>query len=89
LAQAKGEPFNPDPYCYHVIATDREEPAKEIVRLHHQRGQLENYIKELKSGLGMEWMPCGETYANTVFFRIEVITYNLFQALKLLGLPAW
>ena len=32
---------------------------------------------------------CGETYANAVFFRIGVIAYNLFQALKLLGLPAW
>jgi len=85
----QGELFNPDPYCYHVIATNREEPAKEIVKLHNQRGQLENYIKELKSGFGMEWMPCGETYANAVFFRIGVIAYNLFQALKLLGLPAW
>jgi hypothetical protein len=85
----QGELFNPDPYCYHVIATNREEPAKEVVKLHNQRGQLENYIKELKSGFGMEWMPCGETYANAVFFRIGVIAYNLFHALKLLGLPAW
>jgi hypothetical protein len=85
----QGELFNPDPYCYHVIATNREESAKEVVKLHNQRGQLENYIKELKSGFGMEWMPCGETYANAVFFRIGVIAYNLFQALKLLGLPAW
>jgi len=85
----QGELFNPDPYCYHVIATNREEPAKEVVRLHNQRGQVENYIKELKNGFGMDWMPCGETYANAVFFRIGVIAYNLFQALKLLGLPAW
>ena len=88
-SRLQGELFNPDPYCYHVIATNREEPAEEVVRLHNQRGQLENYIKELKNGLGMDWMPCGETYANAVFFRIGVIAYNLFQALKLLGLPAW
>ena len=50
---------------------------------------MENYIKELKNGFGMDWMPCGETYANAVFFRVGVIAYNLFQALKLLGLPAW
>jgi hypothetical protein len=37
----------------------------------------------------MEWMPCGEIYANVVFFRIGVIAYNLFQTLKLFGLPAW
>jgi len=85
----QGELFNPEPYCYHIIATNREEPAEEIVRLHNQRGQLENYIKELKNGFGMDWMPCGETYANAVFFRIGVIAYNLFQALKVLGLQVW
>ena len=68
--------------------------TKEAFRLIVQRwpklrGELENYLKELKNGFGMDWMPCGETYANAVFFRIGVIVYNLFQALKLLGLPAW
>jgi hypothetical protein len=37
----------------------------------------------------MEGMPCGESYANAVFFRIGVIAYNLFQAMKLLALPSW
>ena len=58
-----------------------------MVSWHNQRGQAENYIKELLSGFGMEWMPCGETYANAVFFRIGVLAYNLFLAMKLLALP--
>lgn len=85
----QGELFDPDPYCYHAIATNREESACEIVSIHNQRGQVENFIKELKEGFGMTWMPCGETYANAVFFRLGVIAYNLFLALKLLGLPSW
>jgi len=85
----QGELFDRDPYCYHVIATNREEQAEEVVFLHNQRGQAENFIKELKDGFGMNWMPCAETYANAVFFRIGVIAYNLFLALKLLGLPGW
>lgn len=85
----QAELFDLDPYCYHVIATNREEPAKKVVALHNQRGQAENFIKELKEGFGMNWMPCGETYANAVFFRIGVIAYNLFQAMKLLSLPLW
>lgn len=85
----QGDFFDPDPYFYHVIATNREEPPAKVVSIHNQRGQLENYIKELKNGFGMDWMPCGKIYANAVFFRIGVIAYNLFQALKLLGLPAW
>lgn len=83
----QAELFDPDPYCYHAIATNREEPCQEIVKLHNQRGQAENFIKELKEGFGMEWMPCGEVDANAVFFRIGVIAYNLFQAMKLLSLP--
>jgi len=85
----QGELFDPEPYCYHAIATNREEPPKEVVSLHNQRGQAENYIKELLKGFGMEWMPCGETYANAVFFRIGILAYNLFLAMKLLALPPW
>ncbi len=85
----QAELFDPDPYCYHAIATNREEKAAEVVALHNQRGEVENNFKELKHGFGMDWMPCGETQANAVFFRIGVIAYNLFQAMKLLSLPVW
>ena len=85
----QAELFDGSPYCYHVIATNREEKAEEVIALHDQRGQAENFIKELKEGFGMEWMPCGQTDANAVFFRIGVISYNLFQAMKLLSLPPW
>lgn len=85
----QAELFDGSPYFYHAIATNREEEAEEVIKLHNQRGQVENYIKELKSGFGMEWMPCGEAYANAVFFSIGVIAYNLFMAMKLLALPPW
>ena len=87
--KVQAELFDPDPYCYHVIATNREEPMEAVVHLHNQRGQVENFIKEIKDGFGMEWMPCGESYANAVFFRIGIIAYNLFIAMKLLALPPW
>jgi len=85
--KAQPELFDPEPYFYHVLATSGEEAAEEVVGFYDQRGEVENWIKELKSGFGMEWMPCGETYANAVFFRLGVIAYNLLVAMKLLGLP--
>jgi hypothetical protein len=85
----QAELFDSSPYFYHAIATNREEEALEVIKLHNHRGQIENYIKELKTGFGMEWMPCGETDANAIFFRIGVIAYNLFLAMKLLALPPW
>jgi hypothetical protein len=75
----QGDLFDPGPFYYHVIATNRTEKPKEVISIHNQRGQAENYIKELVSGFGMEWMPCRETYANAVFFRIGALAYNLFS----------
>ena len=50
-----------------------------MVDWYNQRGEAsENRIKELKTGLGMERMPSGNTKANAVFFRIGVLASNLF-----------
>jgi hypothetical protein len=78
-------------YVYHAIATnwlEEEKKTGEVLKWHNQRGQAENFNKELKIGLGMERMPCGQTYANAVFFRIGVIAYNLFIGFKRLSCPA-
>jgi len=32
-------------------------------------------------------VPCGQSYANAVFFRIGVIAYNLFIGFKRLSCP--
>lgn len=80
-------------YFHHVIATswlEEEKAAHEVIGWHNQRGQAENFNKELKIGIGMERMPCGQSEANAVFFRIGVITYNLFIGFKrLLCPPSW
>ena len=73
---------------YTVIASNREETAEETVGWYNARGEhSENRIKELKIGLGMERMPCGQLEANAVFFRIGVLAYNLFRMFELKVLP--
>jgi len=75
-------------YFYHAVATNWSEEDKntrEVLAWHNQRGQAENFNKELKNGIGMERMPCGQSYANAVFFRIGVIAYNLFIGFKRLA----
>jgi len=77
-------------YFYHAVATnwlEEEKNTEEVLKWHNQRGQSENFNKELKIGLGMERMPCGQSYANAVFFRIGVIAYNLFIGFKRLSCP--
>lgn len=77
-------------YFYHAVATNWSEEEKdtgEVLAWHNQRGQAENFNKEVKIGFGMERMPCGQTYANAVFFRIGVLAYNLFIGFKRLSCP--
>ena len=78
------------PYFYHAVATNWLEEEKDtaaVLKWHNQRGQAENFNKEIKIGFGMERMPCGQSYANAVFFRIGVIAYNLFIGFKRLCSP--
>jgi len=77
-------------YFYHAVATnwlEEERNTEEVLKWHNQRGQAENFNKELKIGFGMERMPCGQSHANAVFFRIGVIAYNLFIGFKRLACP--
>jgi hypothetical protein len=77
-----------DTYHYHCIATNSiEEGAEQVVWRYNGRAQIENHIKEIKSGFGMEWMPSAELCANAVHFAIGIMTYNLFIAQKLLVMP--
>jgi hypothetical protein len=86
--------LNPQPnlfeagrYCYHAVAANREEAASEVIWKHNQRGNCENWQKELKIDLGMEQMPCGQLEANALYFAIGVLAYNLAQLLKGQVLP--
>lgn len=86
----QGNMFEVERYFHHAVATNwtgEEKSALEVLRWHNQRGQAENFNKELKIGFGMERMPCGQTEANAVFFRIGVIAYNLFIGFKRLACP--
>jgi hypothetical protein len=78
-------------YAYHVVATNwppEEKSAQAVLGWHNQRGQAEHVTKELKHGLGLERVPCGETWANAVWFRLGVIAYNLFIGFRRLACPA-
>ena len=59
----------------------------EVIWKHNQSGQSENWHKELKVGLGMEQMPCGEFEADAMSFAIGVLAYNSAQRLKRRALP--
>jgi len=79
--------FEAERYCYHAVASNREERAAEVIWKHNGRGNSENWHKDLKIGVGMEQMPCGQREANALYFAIGVLAYNLAQLLKRRVLP--
>lgn len=77
-----------DTYSYHCIATSMIDEAKEeVVWRYNHRAEIENHIKEIKGGFGMDHLPSGDLRANAVYFGIGIMTYNLFIAQKMLMLP--
>ena len=81
--------FETQHYGYHAVASNRDEreSASEVLWGHNQRGESENWHKELKLGFGMEQMPCGQEEANALFFAIGALGYNLSLVLKAKLLP--
>lgn len=47
---------------------------------------MENIIKELKAGIGMESLPSGDFGANSFWFALGVLVYNTFMSQKFLVL---
>lgn len=76
---------------YFALATNAEETsAEEAVEFYHRRGASENYHKELKSGLGMKWMPSGKFCVNAAFFAVGVLAHNAAVVMKRKLFPsAW
>ncbi len=75
-------------YHHYAVASnwpEEEKDAQAVLSWHNQRGQAENFNKELKYGFGQDQMPCGESYANAVYFRIGAIAYNFFLGFKRLS----
>jgi len=72
---------------YKTITSNRIESAKNITKWYNQQGEyIENRIEALKKDFGMERMPCGQFEANAVFFRIGVLSYNIFRLFVLKSL---
>jgi hypothetical protein len=82
--------FDGEKYFHYAVATNAPEGKSplDVLAWHNQRGQAENYNKEIKIGFGQDQMPCGQSHANAVYFRIGVIAYNLFLGFRRLACPS-
>jgi hypothetical protein len=79
-----------DEYSYWIIATnlpDEEYSPNQVILFHQRRGIIEKVIGELKNQLNLDHMPCGQFEANSLYFTIGILAYNILQWLKWTSLP--
>ena len=62
--------------------------ASDVFELYHQRGAMEDLIKEVKSGFAFDKTDSSSFTANEFRMLLASVAYNLVQAMKQLVLPA-
>ena len=77
-------------YSYHAFITDRDGDTLELeVDLGHvnnSHAEIENAIRDLKYGVGLNHLPSGRFAANAAWLAIQVIAHNLARRTARIGL---
>jgi len=60
------------------LVTNRRGRAEDIFHWYEQRGQAENFIKELKNDLEADRLSCAQYRANAFRLQLHALAYNLF-----------
>lgn len=64
-------------YQYYMVITNSNMSDAEVMRTMQGRGNQENFIKDIKYGLGLSHIPTGFFNANKVYFKIAALAWNL------------
>jgi len=75
-------------YDYHAFITDREGETLALEADHRRHAEIENAIRDLKYGMGLNHLPSGRFAANGAWLAIQVIAHNLARWTARLGLGA-
>ena len=75
-------------YSYHAFITDRAGEMMELEADHRRHAEIENAIRDLKYGVGLNHLPSGRFAANAAWLAVQVIAHNLARWTARLGLGA-
>ena len=73
-------------YSYHAFITDREGETLELEADHRRHAEIENAIRDLKYGVGLNHLPSGRFAANAAWLAVQVMAHNLARWTARLGL---
>ena len=64
-------------YSYHGFITDRGGEMLELEADHRRHAEIENAIRDLKYGVGLNHLPSGRFAANAAWLAVQVMAHNL------------
>ena len=73
-------------YTYHAFITDRYGDTLELEADHRRHAEIENAIRDLKYGVGLNHLPSGRFPANGVWLAVQVMAHNLARWTARIGL---
>ena len=73
-------------YLYHPFITDRAGDMLELEADHRRHAEVENAIKDLKYGVGLNHLPSGRFNANAAWLAVQVTAHNLARWTARIGI---
>jgi Transposase DDE domain group 1 len=73
-------------YDYHGFVTDRDGDTLELEADHRRHAEVENTIRDLKYGVGLNHLPSGRFAANAAWLTLNVVAHNLARWTSRIGL---
>ena len=73
-------------YSYHGFITDRDGELLELEADHRRHAEIENAIRDLKYGVGLNHLPSGRFAANGVWLAVQTMAHNLARWTARIGL---
>jgi hypothetical protein len=73
-------------FSYHAFITDQTGPMLDLETDHRRHAEVENTIRDLKYGVGLNHLPSGRFGANAAWLALNVIAHNLARWTSRIGL---
>ena len=73
-------------YSYHAFITDREGQTLDLEADHRRHAEIENPIRDLKYGVGLNHLPSGRFPSNGAWLAVQVLAHNLARWTARIGL---
>jgi len=73
-------------YDYHAFITDREGDTIALEADHRRHAEVENAVRDLKYGVGLNHLPSGRFAANGAWLAVQAMAHNLARWTARIGL---